>query len=92
MQFRTVEWVGYGVAIIVPVIGAIWLAASTVQDMKDMSERVDAIEADVSKIVESQIEDRLVNRRVDKLDEHVDWLRHHHHAVRGDDTGGPHTD
>ena len=92
MRFRTVEWVGYGVGIAAPIAGIIWLAASTVHDMRDMAERLDEIEARVATMLEAQVEDRLVNKRVDELTRHVDTLRHHHHDVRGADTGGPHID
>ena len=92
MQFRTIEWIAGGLAIVMPAAGTIWLVSSMVNDMRDVQARIDALENTTKGILESQIEDRLVNKRVDKLDEHVDILRFHHHDVRGDDTGGPHTD
>ena len=92
MQFRTVEYVGYGVGIIAPIVGVIWLAASTVNDMRDMGKQLADLESKLDEIAEAQIEDRLINKRVDELTEHVDWLRYHHHEVRGSDTGGPHVD
>ena len=92
MRFRTVEYVGYGVGIVAPVVGVIWLAASTVNDMRDMASRLAALEAKVASMTEAQVEDRLINKRVDELAGHMDWLRYHHHEVRGADTGGPHVD
>ena len=92
MRFRTIEYVGYGVGIVVPVVGVIWLASSTVNDMRDMAERLAGLEARVTEMTEAQVEDKLINKRVDELDRHVDWLRYHHHEVRGADTGGPHVD
>ena len=92
MQFRTVEYVGYGVGIVAPIVGVIWFAASTVNDMRDMAQRLAGLEARVTEMTEAQVEDRLINKRVDDLAHHVDWLRYHHHQVRGDDTGAPHVD
>ena len=92
MQFRTVEYVGYGVGIVAPIVGVIWLAAATVQDMRDMADRLVELEGHVHALAEAQVEDRLINKRVDDLAGHVDWLRYHHHQVRGDDTGAPHVD
>ena len=92
MRFRTVEYVGYGVGIVVPVVGVIWLASSTVNDMRDMAERLTELEDKVGRIAEAQVEDQLINKRVDELGNHMDWLRFHHHQIQGDDTGGPHVD
>ena len=90
MQIRTVEWVAGLVGIAVPVVVVIWLAASTVTEMREMAARMETLEAQVAAITEAQVADRLVNDRVTELSGHVDWLRYHHHHEGGE--GHPHVD
>ena len=90
MRFRTVEWVAGALAVIVPVVVAIWVAAAAVTEMAAIEDRLADLERTMATLEETQVEDRLVNGRVDKLAEHVDWLRYHHHHEDGE--GHPHID
>ena len=90
MRFRTVEWVAGALAIIVPVVVAIWVAAAAVTEMGDIADRLTELEHAMAAMEERQVEDRLVNGRVDELAGHVDWLRYHHHHEGGE--GHPHID
>ena len=76
-----------------PVLAAAWWAGAGYVEFNDRLAALEDGAADAQafrlRYEREQTKDALVNDRVEKLAQHVDWLRHHHHDRHG---GGPHTD
>ena len=90
MQRRTVELTAGIVGIAVPIVFAIWLMASKVTEIQELTDRVVYLEDKITNIIEAQVADKIINEHVIELTNHVDWLRYHHHHENGE--GHPHVD
>ena len=74
--------------IAVPVLAAVWWAGSGYMEFNDRLAALERATAEIHELRDryerEQAKDDLVNDQVEKLAEHVDWLRFHHH----DEIGG----
>ena len=76
---KPLEKAGAALAVLAPAAALIWYSAVIVDKVNNLHKRVEKIEATQEAQKEAQAEDRQINELVRQHEEHLDWLRYHHH-------------